>query len=208
MQIIDADESRMIDLPGVGPCPRPVDIDQRLTGFKRLKSLRIYRFQPGPAINGDSEGDEVLILPLTGAVEMEITGAHPFRGRLAAEGPLRALYMTPNHAYRLTAIGPVFVAYARARAAGLVPVQALTMQGSEAIAEQLRFWQVSLAPGGSIDAGGCLDTGGSETLVHLIRGKMHCDAGLLKAGQTLALNEGEAAALTASAASDLLIVSA
>ena len=68
MKIIDADDTRMIDLPGVGPCPRPVDIDQGVTGFHRLKSLRIYRFEPGPAIHGDSETDEVFILPLPASV--------------------------------------------------------------------------------------------------------------------------------------------
>lgn len=212
MQIIDADDTRMIDLPGVGPCPRPVDIDQRITGFKWLKSLRIYRFQTGPAIHGESEVDEVFIMALAGAFKMQILGAHPFLGQLAAEGPLRALYMTPHHAYTLTPLGPVLVAYARAKAAGLVPVQALTVQAltgqaltgqdSEGLAEQLRFCQINLAPGGSLDAGG------RETLVHLIRGKMHCDAGVLQAGQTLALNEGEAAALMASEASEVLILSA
>ena len=84
MRLIEPDENRMIDLPGVGPCPRPVDIDQRLTGFRTLKSLRIYRFQTGPAIHGESEIDEVFILPLVGTLEIEITGRDAFQGRLSA----------------------------------------------------------------------------------------------------------------------------
>lgn len=202
MRIIEADETRMIDLPGVGRCPRPVDIDQRVTGFKRLKSLRIYRFQPGPAIHGESEVDEVFILPLAGAFEMEISGAHSFRGRVAAEGPLRALYMTPHHAYQLTPLGPVVVAYARAEAGGRVPVQALTETESDELAEQLHFWRIGLPAGASFDLGG------RETLLHLVRGRLAGKAGALVAGQTLALEAGAAAALTATEASNVLILSA
>ena len=202
MQIIPADDTRMIDLPGVGPCPRPVDIDQRLTGFKRLKSLRIYRFLPGPAIHGESEVDEVFILPLSGVLDMVITGSHSFHGQLSADGPYRALYMTPHHAYRLTPLTPLIVAYVRAEAAGLIPVQALSGGESGSMAEQLRFRQISLPVGQSLDAGG------PETLIHLDRGRLRFGDDVLLSGHTLALNEGEPAALMACEASDLLILSA
>ncbi|MEO8244021.1 MAG: 5-deoxy-glucuronate isomerase [bacterium] len=201
MQIIDADESRMIDLPGVGPCPRPVDIDQRQTGFSRLKSLRIYRFQPGPSIHGESEGDEVFIVPLGGAFEMTITGAHPFHGRLSAEGPGRALYMTPDHAYRLAPLGPVTVAYARAEAAGRVRVQPVGGQ-SVGLAERLRFRRVSPK------SGSVLEVGGEEMLIHIVSGAVGHAGTRVVGGQTLALRPDETALLHVNETTDLLIVSA
>ena len=91
MRLIFPDPARMIDLPGVGPCPRPVDIDQRLTGFQRLKSLRIYRFEPGPAIHGESEVDEVFITALEGRFAMAIDGPHALEAEL---GPVSYTHLT------------------------------------------------------------------------------------------------------------------
>jgi hypothetical protein len=55
MQVIEPDFDRMIELPGVGPTPRPVDIDQSVTGFRDLVSLRIYEFADGTTIDGEAE---------------------------------------------------------------------------------------------------------------------------------------------------------
>ena len=202
MRLIEPDENRMIDLPGVGPCPRPVDIDQRLTGFKTLKSLRIYRFRPGPAIHGESEIDEVFILPLVGTLEIEITGRDAFQGRLSALGPDRALYMPPHHSYRLTPADNVLVAYARASAVGTEPVQAVSAKESLGLAEHLRFRSITLRPGDQ------LEVGGAETLVHVIAGRLRSAIGAVEAGQTLALTQTEAQVLEAVEDADLLIVSA
>ena len=202
MRLIEPDENRMIDLPGVGPCQRPVDIDQRLTGFKTLKSLRIYRFRNGPAIRGDSEIDEVFILPLVGTFQIEITGRDAFQGRLSALGPDRALYMPPHHSYRLAPADNVLVAYARAGAVGTEPVHAVTGNESLGLAEHLRFRRVALRVGDR------LEVGGAETLVHVIAGRLRIATGAVEAGRTLALNPTEARVLEAIADADLLIVSA
>ena len=202
MRLIEPDETRMIDLPGVGPCPRPVDIDQQLTGFKTLKSLRIYRFQPGPAIHGESEVDEVFILPLSGTMEMEILGRDAFQGRLSAGGQNRALYMAPHHAYRLSPVDKVLVAYVRAEAGGKVPVQAVAGNESAGLAEHLCFRRMALR------AGERLEVGGAETLVHVITGGLRCATGAVGAGQTMALTAVEARVLAVVAEADLLIVSA
>jgi hypothetical protein len=196
MQVIDADEHRLIDLPGVGPCPRPVGIDQAVTGFRRLKSLRIYRFQPGPPIHGDSEVDEVLILPLAGSFQMQITGAHPLQALVSAQGPLRGLYMTPDHSYLLTPQSPVLVAYARAQAAGRVPVQAFATDESGEVAEHLRFHRVRLAAGEVLSQVG-------EALVHVVSGALDGVA----AGQTMALAQGERSDLRAVDRADVLVIS-
>ena len=201
MRLIESDETRMIDLPGVGPCPRPVDIDQRQTGFKTLKSLRIYRFQPGPPIHGESEVDEVFILPLAGEIEMAISGRDAFQGRISAGGRDRALYMAPHHAYRLSPVDRVLVAYARAEAVGKVHVQAVSGCESAGLAEHLCFRRMALR------AGERLTVGGAETLVHVIAGGLHNAGASVGAGQTLALARDEAQVLRAVEKADLLIVS-
>jgi len=201
MQIIDADDRRMIDLPGVGPCPRPVDIDQKVTGFHRLKSLRIYRFQPGPPIHGDSEVDEVMILPLAGSFDMGVSGAHPLRAVVSAEGPVRALYMTPAHSYLLTPRTPVLVAYARAEAHGRVPTQALPGTEASGVAEHLRYQLRQLGAGDELVPGW-----GGETLVHVVRGALDLTGEAVGQGQTMALGEAEAVRLRAVVDTELLVI--
>ena len=201
MKIIDPDNRRMIDLPGVGPCLRPVDIDQSVTGFHRLKSLRIYRFEPGPPIHGDSEVDEVVILPLTGAFAMVITGAHPLSASVSASGPTRALYMTPDHAYLLTAQSPVMVAYARAKAQGRVPCQTLSTSDGVGVAEHLRCQLVDLTSGQTLIPGW-----GGETLVQVVKGSLDVSGQTVAVGQTLALLDAEAVTLRAKFDARLLII--
>ncbi len=143
-RVIRPDEGNLIDLPGVGPCPRPVDIDQSVTGFARLKSLRAYRFAPGATIEGESEADEVLIVVLEGAVTMEIAGAHPLTAVLPAD---RILYMPPDHAYRLMPEGSAVVAYGRADATGARATG--VVDAREAAGEALRIERLELADGES-----------------------------------------------------------
>ena len=201
MNLIDADDTRMIDLPGVGPCPRPVDIDQRVTGFKRLKSLRIYRFVPGPAIHGDSETDEVFILPLSGAFDMQITGAHPLTARVSAFGPTRALYMPPGHSYLLTPRSTVTVAYARAEAKGRVATQPVAETDCGGLAEHLRYRLVQAKAGQHLVPGW-----GGETFGHVVEGALNWAEGRIDQGQTLALVKAEAAPLQAHTDTSLLII--
>lgn len=203
MQIIPADPTRMIDLPGVGPCPRPVDIHPGVTGFTRLKSLRIYRFDPGPPIHGDSEEDEVFITALQGLAAMQITGPHPLSATLSAADP-GAVYMTPLHSYVLTPETPAVIAYARAEASGRVPCQTVRAPVSHGRAEHLRWHLSDLRDGAPMAVGGA----GLETLVHVAAGALRLRAEVLTQGQTLALSNGETAILTAEGAARLLILSA
>jgi 5-deoxy-D-glucuronate isomerase len=195
MRVIDADPGNMIDLPGVGPCPRPVDIHQGLTGFTTLKTLRIYRFAAGVTIDGESEGDEVWIVPLEGEIAMAITGAHPLAARLSLSD---ALYMPPYHGYRLTPSVPATVAYARAAAQGLYPTQ---LAGGQT--EHLAQAQVYLAEGEAL-----VCESGAERLIHVAAGRLAVAGRPVIAGQTLALAAGEAAPITAAMAAQVLVVSA
>ena len=57
MKVIPPDFDRTLDLPGLGPTPCPVDIDQAGAGFADLLSLRIHDFAAG------------LVFGLHGAIE-------------------------------------------------------------------------------------------------------------------------------------------
>ncbi|WP_226783079.1 hypothetical protein [Oceaniglobus trochenteri] len=203
MSIIPADQGRMIDLPGVGPCPRPTDIDESVTGFARLKSLRIYRFAPGVTIDGDSETDEVFVIPLDGTIDISITGKDSLQASVGPGAGARAVFMAPDHAYRLTPQGETHVAYARAAACGRVAVQAVSAAQSDDLAEALSFAIRDLGDGETIAAGGA-----RETLVHVISGALAQGDRTLEATATLMLHSDSRADLVARGATKVLIVTA
>lgn len=119
MTVIKADHDRRIPIHGAqGPVSRPVDIDQSITGFRDLRSLRIYRFDEGSVIDGDAEQDEVFVVVLAGSIEFTVRGTHPDHFELAAAGGVPArgcvAYLPPRHTYRLKSHTGSEVAYARA----------------------------------------------------------------------------------------------
>lgn len=124
MKVVKADYERRIELAGVGAVPRPVDIDQSQTGFSNLRTLRIYRFDSGSVIDGHAEEDEVLIVVLSGSVELTMTvGSEPgqphiLSGPNDADGSACAAYLPPHAAYRLVPQSQTDVAYARATPVG------------------------------------------------------------------------------------------
>ena len=120
------DPANLITLADVGKVPRPTDIDQRKTGFKRLVSLRIYAFTHGQVIHGEAEGDEVIIIMLQGDLTVTVLGQQTTTRELQGRqdvfgGPAQAVYLPPGYAYRLELHTDVQVAYARARAKGRFP---------------------------------------------------------------------------------------
>ena len=202
MQIINADPTRMIDLPGVGPCPRPVDIDQAVTGFARLKSLRIYRFRAGATIAGDSEGDEVYIVPFGGAVELQITGVTPLKATLSAGSGNRALYLAPGHSYRLTPESETLVAYARAAAVGRVLSHVVTSP-NDTLAEALSFVIADLSGGETL-----ANVSAKERLIHVVSGAINVAGQSVFASQTAALARDQTGLVQAVRPTTLLMVSA
>lgn len=119
MRLVKADHGRRIEIHGVQePVSRPVDIDQSITGFHGLRSLRIYRVDAGSVIAGDAEEDEVFVVVLAGSLEFAVSGAHPGHFELSAAGsaPVGACvaYLPPHHTYRLQPHRAAEVAYARA----------------------------------------------------------------------------------------------
>lgn len=199
MLVIAPDPARRIDLPGVGPTPRPVDIDQAVTGFSDLVSLRIYDFAAGPPIEGEAEADEVLVTLLSGAATFAALApddAEAASFELSETGD-RVAYLPPHHRYRLTPRGVARVAYARARPTGAAAPAAFAAPGGrlalDAPAERLRLRLVPLSPLDDAPA----DLGlRAERLAHLTGGATVRAAGetqVLDAGFTVALAPGEAA---------------
>jgi hypothetical protein len=195
MKVIEPDFDRTIDLPGLGPTPRPVDIDQATTGFSDLLSLRIYDFAADAVVEGEAEADEVLVVLLGGAVSIAVSGLHEAEFTLQADGDW-AIYLPPRHGYRLTPITQATVAYARARPSGASAPRAFAPMGGilsvEEHAERLRLRLLPLE--GQTDASAGLDAG-LERLAHLT-GPARVTGGLayeLPPAHTLVLSPGEAA---------------
>lgn len=214
MKIPKADFSRRIDLPGVGPAPRPVDIDQSVTGFSDLVSLRIYSFSPGAPINGEAEGDEVAIVVLDGRCEIAVTGEVAETFVLTAGSGPRAIYLPPEHHYRLTPLTPVDVAYARARSARRAAPRAFSgvPLRDEDYFETLRFSLRSVPAGESL----AIETRPDTTPERLAFVRSASPVGLTTAGgvhsleswDVAALGPGETADLTPNADALVLVVSA
>lgn len=205
MQHLASDFSRRIDLDGVGPAPRPVDIDQGKTGFSRLVSLRIYSFVPGPPIIGEAEGDEVAIVALNGCCEIAVTGARSETFVLDATEGARAIYLPPNHHYRLSPLSAVDVAYARARSATESAPRSFAGMPLTGTFETLRFELSTVTEGQSPAAGDAQ----SERFVFVQSTKPAIVNGThLPSWDCVALKPGEDATVTALAETLLYIVSA
>jgi hypothetical protein len=137
MKRIQADYSRYVELEGVGPVSRPVDIDQPLTGFTELRTLRIYRFETGSVIDGHAEEDEVFIVVLAGSIELTMTwGAAAGLPQALTAGESHvtpcAAYLPPHAAYRLVPQSQADIAYARARPRGARPPKVFTPNSTAA----------------------------------------------------------------------------
>ncbi len=115
MSIVKPNFERRIDLPGAGPCARPVDIDRALTGFTKLVSLRVYTFVEGVVIDGEAEADEVFIVLMRGSADVTVSSGGRQAGSFSLRqgGGTRAVYMPPQASYRLTAGAECDIAYAR-----------------------------------------------------------------------------------------------
>ena len=134
MLIFAPNFARRIDLPGAGPCPRPVDIDRFSTGFADLVSLRVYSFAQGVVIDGEAEDDEVFIVLMHGKADIAISrgGEAAVSFALRHDGGMRAVFMPPHASYRLSAVTDCDIAYARAQSVGTAQpvVQGFTATGS------------------------------------------------------------------------------
>jgi len=172
MLLIEPDFTRRIDLPGAGPCPRPVDIDQSVTGFADLVSFRVYAFAAGVTIHGEAEGDELFIVLMRGTIDLAVREGGEQVGVFSLDtgGESRAIYMPPGSEYYLTAQGDADVAYARVRGEAATTRRTKVFSSADGRtlgqAAGMTFALTSLKPGAVLD----LAPSGSpapERLVHL-----------------------------------------
>ncbi len=113
MTIIEPDFDRLIDLPGAGPTPRPVEIDGRAIGFHDLLSLHIDELADGAVIEGAAEEEVVLVL-LAGAIAVDVIHPSAMTVLLDADGDW-GLHLPPGSAWRLRPQTPATLAQAAAR---------------------------------------------------------------------------------------------
>ena len=127
MKLIKADHDRRLVIPGVpGEAKRPVDIDVSVTGFKVLRTLRIYQFDAQAVVDGHAEEDEVYVVVLSGSIDLKISedgseGAmlsYHLDADTEADSDGFVAYLPPRSAYRLTPLTATDVAYARAMPLG------------------------------------------------------------------------------------------
>lgn len=122
-RVVRPDPSRTIQLDGVGDVSRPVEVGRDATGLDHL-SMRAYDFRAGQVIDGEAEGDEVVIVLLSGCVEIQIVGTdvdetYELAGRESPfEAPPHTVYLPPHHRYQLRMDRDATVSYSRVKAQG------------------------------------------------------------------------------------------
>lgn len=177
MKIIQPDHTRRIPIDGVPePVRRPVDIDQSITGFRHLRTLRIYRFDPGSVIDGHAEEDEVFIVVLAGSIELTVSGKGAEVGPTLLEAPQAgalgncAAYLPAGGTYRLVARTEADIAYARATPVGSrAPKIFKSLPSPDSYLDETSYaekLQLRLIPVGSSQESAIV-TADSETLIHL-----------------------------------------
>jgi len=112
---------------GVGEAERQLEITPAIAGWDAL-SFRTYTFRTGQVIAGESGGDEMCLVLLSGAITMEAAGQTWIcAGRTSVfTGPPYAIYLPPGHTYRMSVQRDADCAYGRAPATGAFPPRLLT----------------------------------------------------------------------------------
>jgi len=115
-----------IFIEGVGAAERRLEITPVIAGWEEL-SFRTYTFRAGQVIDGESAADEMCMVLLSGSVTMEVAGEGVAeRWELARPGgvfddPPCAVYLPPDHTYKMTVHADADCAYGRAPAEGTKP---------------------------------------------------------------------------------------
>ena len=112
-----------IFIEGVGEAERRLEITPEIAGWEYL-SFRTYTFRAGQVIDGESAADEMCMVLLSGSIAVEVAGAGFHETwALARPGgvfddPPCAVYVPPDHTYKMTVHEDADCAYGRAPAAG------------------------------------------------------------------------------------------
>ncbi|MDP9363552.1 MAG: 5-deoxy-glucuronate isomerase [Chloroflexota bacterium] len=124
---VASDDAARVWIEGVGEAERRLEITPARAGWEFL-SFRTYTVRQGQTIDGESAGDEVCMILLSGAVTMEAAG-HSWQldGRESVfAGRPFAVYLPPGHTYRMTVLRDADCAYGHAPAEGKLPPRLIT----------------------------------------------------------------------------------
>lgn len=119
---IASDWNARVVIEGAGEVERRLEVTPAKAGWEHL-SFRTYTFRSGQVIDGESAGDEMCMVLLSGAVRMESAGqtwecVRP--GGVFAGLPC-AVYLPPGQTYKMTVLADSDCAYGRAPAEGKLP---------------------------------------------------------------------------------------
>jgi len=148
---VAADPTRRIHLDGTGPVERPLEVTPELTGWP-APTARAYQYRAGQVVDGESAGDEMVMLLVRGDLVLEAgdeqrrcTRLDPF-----SDDPV-ALYLPPGEDYRTLMRADSLVLYCRAPAEGRMPPRIWSRAGGRVLgrdeAEHLRIAEHRLAAG-------------------------------------------------------------
>lgn len=124
---VRSDYQARVWIEGVGDAERRLEITPARAGWEFL-SFRAYTFRAGQVIDGESAGDEMCMVLLSGAVTMEAAGQRWLcDGRESVfAGRHYAVYLPPGRTYRMTIHRDADCAYGRASAEGHQPPRLIT----------------------------------------------------------------------------------
>lgn len=116
---VRSDWNARIWIDGVGEAERRLEITPAIAGWKYL-SFRSYTFRQGQSIDGESAGDEMCMVLLSGSITFEAAGqSWQCDGRSSVFGGLPyVVYLPPGQQYHMTVHADSDCAYGRAPAEG------------------------------------------------------------------------------------------
>jgi 5-deoxy-glucuronate isomerase len=147
-----SDYNARIFFEGIGEVERRLQITPEIAGWEYLY-FRSYTYRTGLVMNGESAGEEMVMVLLSGSVIMEVEGQRwVMDGRRSVfDGKPYTIYLPPHHDYKMTVLADSDCAYSRASADGrlkprMIPPEALKV---ETVGEGLTQHQIThiLEPG-------------------------------------------------------------
>jgi 5-deoxy-glucuronate isomerase len=117
-----SDYKARIHIEGAGDVERRLQVTPDIAGWDLL-FFRTYTYRAGMVINGESAAEEMVMVLLSGNVNMEVNGQKwALTGRHTVfNGPPHTIYLPPGCDYRMTVLTDSDCAYSRAPADGRLP---------------------------------------------------------------------------------------
>ena len=129
-----SDYTATIHIEGTGDVERRLQVTPEIAGWEYLY-FRTYTYRKGMVINGESAGEEMVMVLLSGSVVMEVEGQRwELDGRSTVfDGRPHTIYLPPHYDYKMTVRADSDCAYSRAPAKGLlkpryIPPEALKVE--------------------------------------------------------------------------------